>query len=415
MSRLVIMGSGETAPTMVPVHREVFANTPPGPAVMLDTTFGFQLNADDLVARSRRYFADSVGKDVEAARWRNRDEPALQREKTLALLARATWAFAGPGSPTYALRQWVDTPVPAALADLVRRGGTVIMGSAAAVTLGVCAIPVYEIYKAGADPYLADALDLLGTLAGVRALVIPHYDNAEGGTHDTRYCYLGEVRLSMLEAELPAGAGVLGVDEHTALIIDVDARTATVAGNRVVTVRRSGTSRRFEAGTVISLDDLAALVHGDESLGAPAISAAPTPAASAAETRTSTSLGDATEEARIRFDAAEQERDVDGCVVAILDLEAAIDAWSSDTLQSSEADDARRALRSFVVRLGALAEEGVRDPREILAPHVEQLLSLRARARGAGDFATSDEIRDGLVAAGIEVRDTGGGVEWVVQ
>jgi hypothetical protein len=80
MSRLVIMGSGETAPTMVPVHREVFANTPPGPAVMLDTTFGFQLNADDLVARSRRYFADSVGKDVEAARWRNRDEPALQRE-----------------------------------------------------------------------------------------------------------------------------------------------------------------------------------------------------------------------------------------------------------------------------------------------------------------------------------------------
>jgi cyanophycinase-like exopeptidase len=415
MSRLVIMGSGETAPTMVPVHREVFANTPPGPAVMLDTTFGFQLNADDLVARSRRYFADSVGKDVEAARWRNRDEPALQREKTLALLARATWAFAGPGSPTYALRQWVDTPVPAALADLVRRGGTVIMGSAAAVTLGVCAIPVYEIYKAGADPYLADALDLLGTLAGVRALVIPHYDNAEGGTHDTRYCYLGEVRLSMLEAELPAGAGVLGVDEHTALIIDVDARTATVAGNRVVTVRRGGTSRQFEAGTVISLDDLAALVHGDESLGAPAISAAPTPAASAAETRTSTSLGDATEEARIRFDAAEQERDVDGCVVAILDLEAAIDAWSSDTLQSSEADDARRALRSFVVRLGALAEEGVRDPREILAPHVEQLLSLRAKARSAGDFATSDEIRDGLVAAGIEVRDTGGGVEWVVQ
>ena len=415
MSRLVIMGSGETAPTMVPVHREVFANTPPGPAVMLDTTFGFQLNADDLVARSRRYFADSVGKDVEAARWRNRDEPALQREKTLALLARATWAFAGPGSPTYALRQWVDTPVPAALADLVRRGGTVIMGSAAAVTLGVCAIPVYEIYKAGADPYLADALDLLGTLTGVRALVIPHYDNAEGGTHDTRYCYLGEVRLSMLEAELPAGAGVLGVDEHSALIIDVDARTATVAGNRVVTVRRGGTSRQFEAGTVISLDDLAALVHGDESLGAPAISAAPTPAASAAETRTSTSLGDATEEARIRFDAAEQERDVDGCVVAILDLEAAIDAWSSDTLQSSEADDARRALRSFVVRLGALAEEGVRDPREILAPHVEQLLSLRARARGAGDFATSDEIRDGLVAAGIEVRDTGGGVEWVVQ
>jgi cysteinyl-tRNA synthetase len=61
-----------------------------------------------------------------------------------------------------------------------------------------------------------------------------------------------------------------------------------------------------------------------------------------------------------------------------------------------------------------MAEQGVRDPRELLAPFVERLLSLRAKARGAGDFATSDEIRDGLVTAGIEVRDTGDGVEWVV-
>ena len=29
--------------------------------------------------------------------------------------------------------------------------------------------------------------------------VIPHYDNNEGGTHDTRFCYLGERRLSMME------------------------------------------------------------------------------------------------------------------------------------------------------------------------------------------------------------------------
>jgi cyanophycinase-like exopeptidase len=137
MSQLVIMGSGETAPTMVPVHREVFAATPPGPVVMLDTTFGFQLNADELVSRTGRYFAESLGKTVDVATWRHRDDDALQREKSLALLAQATWAFAGPGSPTFALRQWVDTPVPAALADVVRRGGTLVMGSAAVVTLGV--------------------------------------------------------------------------------------------------------------------------------------------------------------------------------------------------------------------------------------------------------------------------------------
>ena len=37
MSRIVVMGSGETAPTMVRVHREVFTAAPAGPAVLLDT------------------------------------------------------------------------------------------------------------------------------------------------------------------------------------------------------------------------------------------------------------------------------------------------------------------------------------------------------------------------------------------
>ena len=55
MSRVVIMGSGETAPTMVKPHREILARCT-GPAVMLDTTFGFQANADDLVAKTQAYF-----------------------------------------------------------------------------------------------------------------------------------------------------------------------------------------------------------------------------------------------------------------------------------------------------------------------------------------------------------------------
>jgi cyanophycinase-like exopeptidase len=417
MSQLVIMGSGETAPTMVPVHREVFAATPPGPAVMLDTTFGFQLNADELVSRTGRYFAESIGKRIDVATWRYRDDDALQREKSLAALAQATWAFAGPGSPTFALRQWVDTPVPAALADVVRRGGTLVMGSAAVVTLGVCAIPVYEIYKAGIDPYLADGLDLLGALTGVKAMVIPHYDNAEGGSHDTRFCYLGEQRLELLERRLPADVGVLGVDEHTALLIDLDTKTAAVKGNHVVTVRRRGESREFATGDVLPLAELAALLQGAEKLSGHAIHpTAATPQASepaeSAELALTTSLHDATVSAREAFDAAHAARDVDGCVAAILSLESAIHDWSTDTLQSSDVDDARRALRALVVRLGELARAGVKDPRAALAPFVEELLSLRALAREGGDFATSDQIRDRLADARVEVRDTPTGVEW---
>lgn len=411
MSQLVIMGSGETAPTMVPVHREVFARTPEGPAVMLDTTFGFQLNADELVSRTKRYFAESIGKDIDVASWRYRDDDALQHEKTLALLGQASWAFAGPGSPTFALRQWAGTPVPAALADVVRRGGTLVMGSAAVVTLGVCAIPVYEIYKAGIDPYLADGLDLLGSLTGVRAMVIPHFDNAEGGSHDTRFCYLGEQRLELLEQRLPPDVGVLGIDEHTALVIDLDAQTAEVKGNHLLTIRRDGESREFEAGSVLPLAELAALLRGAEQLHGHAVVSSPV-THPVDDSGGEDSLHDATAQARAAFDAAYSARDVDACVAAILDLEAALHDWSSDTLQSTDVDDARRALRGFVVRLGELASVGAKDPRETLAPFVEELLELRAAAREAGDYAASDRIRDRLAAAGVDVRDTPAGVEW---
>jgi len=76
------------------------------------------------------------------------------------------------------------------------------MASAAALTLGRYTIPVYEIYKVGEAPRWLEGLDLL-TPIGLPVAVVPHYDNAEGGNHDTRFCYLGEHRLRMLEDELP--------------------------------------------------------------------------------------------------------------------------------------------------------------------------------------------------------------------
>ena len=64
----------------------------------------------------------------------------------------------------------------------------------------------------------------------------------------------------MLERELPAGAAVLGVDEHTAAIIDLDAGTVRIAGRGGVTVRRCGASTVLPSGksvTVAQLRDLA--------------------------------------------------------------------------------------------------------------------------------------------------------------
>jgi cyanophycinase-like exopeptidase len=415
MSRLVVMGSGETAPTMVRVHREILATAGEGPAAMLDTPFAFQMNADELVARTLTYFEQSVGVTVEVASWPRRDAPTVVQERALALLGRARWAFAGPGSPTYALRQWRGTGVPDTLAGVVRRGGTLVMGSAAAVTLGSSAVPVYEVYKVGADPEWVEGLDLLRELTGLQAAVIPHYDNHEGGTHDTRFCYLGETRLAMLEQQLPDDVGVLGVDEHTAALLDVAARTLTVAGSGRVTVRRRGGSRTFASGESVAFDDIDALLRGttaESSSLAPAL-AADTAALSASDDMTSPalSLGETADAAQAAFELAFSSGDVERCVAVVLGLEQSIAEWHADTLQSADESRARRALRAMVVRLGELAESGA-DPHGQVAPVVELLLELRASARDNGDFATSDLVRDRLAAAGIEVRDTADGVAW---
>ena len=170
--------------------------------------------------------------------------------------------FAGPGSPSYALAHWQAGPVAAALRDRVLAGhGMTVLASAAAATAGRFTVPVYEIYKAGGALRWLAGLDLLGPL-GLNVAVIPHYDNAEGGRYDTRYCYLGERRLAVMERELPADAAVLGVDEHTAVLIDLRAERIEIRGRGGVTVRRAGNSVVLPSGTRLSIAELRDLVRG---------------------------------------------------------------------------------------------------------------------------------------------------------
>ncbi|MFZ9017999.1 MAG: CysS/YqeB C-terminal domain-containing protein, partial [Ilumatobacteraceae bacterium] len=79
---------------------------------------------------------------------------------------------------------------------------------------------------------------------------------------------------------------------------------------------------------------------------------------------------------------------------------------------SSQIDRARASLRSMIVRLGEVATVGLQDPREVLAPVVAAALDARRVAREERAFAVADALRDGLAAAGVEVRDTADGVEW---
>lgn len=405
------MGSGETSPTMVKTHRELLARLgpPPVPAVVLDTPYGFQANASELATRAVEYFRESVGQPIEVAHLLAAAGDPLEYETALARLRASRYVFSGPGSPTYALRQWRATLVPKILAEKVHTGGCVTFASAAALTLGVATVPVYEIYKAGEEPRWLDGLDLLGEI-GIRAAVIPHYNNAEGGTHDTRFCYLGEPRLARMERDLPEGAFVLGVDEHTGLVFDLDAATASVVGLGAVTVRRGGVSTTVPTGTTMALSDLLALGTGTSTPSPPVPEASAAPAPEPASGRSPLLENVARLEAA--FGAAVDARDVDEAVRAVLALEDELVSWSRDTLQSDELDRGRAALRGMVVRLGELAVVGAQDPVEAVRPYVDALLAQREAARTSKRWADADAVRDVLVQLGVEVQDSPEGTTW---
>lgn len=399
---LALIGSGETSPTMVSVHRELVARVGVRSprAVLLATPYAFQENAAGVSAKARGYFARSVGLDVTAA--------AGEAGGDLAALCAADWVFAGPGSPSYALARWRDGPVAAALRDRVRAGtGVTVLASAAAATAGAAALPVYEIYKVGAAPHWLDGLDLLGSL-GLRVAVIPHYDNTEGGSYDTRFCYLGERRLALLERELPASAAVLGVDEHTAVVINLDAGTLRVAGRGGVTVRRGGASTVLPAGTTATVAELRELTRGEGTRAPRARVAAPRPPADAA----SPDLPGIVLAAERGFEAAAAGGDGPGMARVIVGLEIAIGEWDADTEEDQGPGQARAVLRSLITRLGQAAHPGRADPGGQLRPAVEPLLALRASLRCQGRYPTADAIRDALAAAGIQVQDTPAGTRW---
>ncbi len=408
---LTIMGSGETAPTMMKHHRDLIARLPGDPlAVVIDTPYGFQENAPELASRAVDYFRQSVGHPIEVAgltRLKNVD--VLSVETGLSRLRRADYVFAGPGSPTYALTQWSGTPVPDIVREKLQRGGAVTFASAAALTLGRFTVPVYEIYKVGQEPHWLEGLGVLDVI-GLDVAVIPHYDNAEGGHHDTRFCYLGERRLSDLEALLPDGVHVLGVDEHTGVIIDIDADTATVIGNGTITVRVKGRSTVIESGRTIPVDALRDPTRGVTAFPSKETPAAPT--SSPVASTTTTSLADDVSRAEAAFDHALATGDSDGAVRAVLDLESAIRGWSADTLQSDAMDRAHAALRSMIVRLGEVAVKGLADPRTAIEPVMQVVLEVRRRVREEKRYDLSDLLRDRLAAAGLEIRDTPAGPEW---
>jgi len=253
------------------LHRQVISRIE-GPVrpVFLDTPAGFELNADQIAERAIEYFDKHLGLDLGVVTFKAASAANPERiERALRQLREANYIFAGPGSPTYAIRNWRDTPILRAMAQRLANGAHLVFASAAAIAVGRHSLPVYEIYKVGEEPHWVDGLDLFEPY-GFELAIVPHWNNNEGGVYDTRYCFVGQPRMRVLEQALPATAAILGVDEYTACILDLGGGEAQVMGAGKVAIRRRGERDRvYASGSVFDLRELRREGGGEGALEVP--------------------------------------------------------------------------------------------------------------------------------------------------
>ena len=357
---LAILGSGETAPGMTKVHRELLKRHASDlRAVTLDTAYGFQENVPQMTEKLVTYFDTSLHVKFTPLHFTSYERASeIDRAVFKQQVRESNYVFAGPGSPSYAVQQWLPLHLSDDFNTVLQNGGTLCFSSAAAATLGEFSPPVYEIYKVGMAPYWNEGLDILSPF-GLRCIVIPHFDNNEGANYDTSCCYLGLRRLELMEHELPERVATLGVDEHTALLLDLEADTLRVLGRSHGYWRLNGSVRVLENGSTTPLAELRSI---DVARTAPA--ATPVPVSKSTPN-----------------DLAERAR--------------------------GAGPDALEALAELV-RMSATGTEGFIDPR----PLVQGVLAARVSARASGQYALADQLRDALLDAGIEVKDGPEGSTW---
>ena len=265
---VILLGSGETSPNIRKVYDALFSTQEaPVKVAILETPAGFQPNSDDVAGQIGRYLEKHLQNhqpeiSIVPARKRGTpfspDDPAI-----LDPLFDADFLLVGPGSPTYAARQLRDSVAWQTLQACHRLGTALIFASATTIASSRHALPVYEIYKVGDDLHWQAGLDFFAPF-GLNLVFVPHWNNNDGGeTLDTSHCYVGRARyeemLDLLPADEAPSRTIVGIDENTALIVDLGQGLCRVRGNGGVVIIDAGEETRFESGESFTAELLGSL------------------------------------------------------------------------------------------------------------------------------------------------------------
>ncbi|HET6822102.1 MAG TPA: hypothetical protein VFH34_05605 [Anaerolineales bacterium] len=261
LGQIAFLGSGETSLAGGRIFEALARNINDQLRIaLMETPAGFELNSTQVVGRVGDFMQTRLQNykpviEIIAARKKGSafspDDPEIVKP-----LLYANMIFMGPGSPTYAIRQLRDTLAWDVIRARHRLGATLVFASAATISIGAHALPVYEIYKVGQDVHAVDGLDLFSDF-GLHVSFIPHWNNADGGVDlDTSRCFIGMDRFAEWSALVPDENKTIGLDEHTGLIMDFESGLCEVSGVSSVSLVRAGSPEMFPAGSTFSPNEL---------------------------------------------------------------------------------------------------------------------------------------------------------------
>jgi cyanophycinase len=225
---LVLAGSGEFLPPMVPVDEEVLRHTPGKPprVAIVPTAAGLE----DVTPWIDNGVTHFQGLGCAAYGVRAVDRAGVEDPEHVAALEAADLIYLSGGNPGYLVETLRGSPAWDAIVRVWGRGGTLAGSSAGAMALAEWTL----VRRAGTAGWMPSHWEPgLGVVPGVG--IIPHYDR------------FGPERTMPRVEAAPAGLVVLGIDEDT-VILGAGGLVRTL-GVGTVTVWRAGRP------TIVRADD----------------------------------------------------------------------------------------------------------------------------------------------------------------
>ncbi len=373
---LTLIGSGEVSAGMTCVHRHLLAQ--PGASarlVFLDTPAGFELGARG----DRRTFPRVLPAALRPAAGRGRPPlaPMTRRRPSpppLQVLAGSSYILAGPGSPSYAVRHWRDSPVFDAVVDRWQAGAQLVFASSAAIAISAYALPGLRDLQGRAGTALGRRRRSARPVSGSTWPSSPTGTTPRAGRTTRGPASWGCERFERLRAMLPAECGRAG--DRRAHRLHAGSAGRDGRGERPGRDHASwpGTlQRRHVHGETFPFDELRSAAPGAPAQAPAASTSVPcVPDAvheRMAETRDLLARGEVAPGLRLMAEAAPPD------LAPLL----ALAARSAESLGRAD------------------------PPPEKL---VTLLIELRDALRTSKQWQLSDQIRDGLSVLGIRLQDT---------